>query len=98
MSQQELLGNTANKVCFIALLTSHLEAAGCEVYHASADADRLIVLTALDVAYTCAASVLVGEDTYLLILLTVLSDPETYIKMLMPGHKCHPTRYTAVQL
>ena len=56
MSQQDFLGNTANKVRFIALLTSHLEAAGCEVHHAStdADSDRLIVLTALDVADTCA--------------------------------------------
>ena len=36
MSQQEFLGNTANKVSFIALLTSHLEAAGFEVHHASA--------------------------------------------------------------
>ena len=53
MSQQEFLGNTANKVSFIALLTSHLEGAGCEVHHASADGDRLIVLTALDVADTC---------------------------------------------
>ena len=42
ISQQEFLGNTANKVRFIALLTSHLEAAGCEVHHASADADREI--------------------------------------------------------
>ena len=33
MSQQELLGNTANNVRFNALLTSHLEAAGCEVHH-----------------------------------------------------------------
>ena len=46
MSQQEFSGNTANKVRFIALLTSHLEGAGCEVHHASAAADRLIVLTA----------------------------------------------------
>ena len=92
MSQQEFLGNTANKVRFIALLTSHLEAAGCEVHHVSADADRLFVLTALDVADTCAASVLVGEDTYLLILLTVLSDPEKDIKMLMPGRKGHPDK------
>ena len=60
MSQQEFLENTANKLRFIALLTSHLEAAGCEVHHASADADRLIVLTALDVADMCAESVLAG--------------------------------------
>ena len=92
MSQQEFLGNTANKVRFIALLTSHLEAAGCEVHHASADDDRLIVLTALDVADTCAASVLVGKDTYLLILLNVISDPEKDIIMLMPGRKGHPDK------
>ena len=92
MSQQEFLGDTANEVRFIALLTSHLEAAGCEVHHASADADRLIVLTALDVADTCAAYVLVGEDTDLLILLTVLSDPEKDIKLLMPGRKGHPDK------
>ena len=55
MSQLEFLGNTANKVHFIALPTSHLEVAGCEVHHASAVADRLIVLAALDVADTCAA-------------------------------------------
>ena len=62
MSQQEFLGNTANIVRSVALLASHLEAAGCEVHHASADADRLLVLTTVDVADTCAASVLVGED------------------------------------
>ena len=90
MSQQELLGNTVNRVRFIALLTSHLEGAGCEVHHASADTDRLIVLTALDVVDSCAASVLVGEDTDLLILLTLLSDPEKDIIMLMPGRKGHP--------
>ena len=50
------------------------------------------MLTALDVADTCAASVLVGEDTDLLILLNVLSDPEKYIKMLRPGRKCHPDK------
>ena len=91
MSQQEFLGNTANKVRFIALLTSHLEAAGCEVHHASG-CEVHHVLTALDVADTCAASVLVGEDTDLLILLTVLSDPEKDIKMLMPGRKGHPDK------
>ena len=95
-----VIGDTANKVRFIALLTSHLEAAGCEVHHASVDGDRLIVLTALGVADTCVASVLVGEDTYLLIMLTFLSDPEKYIKMLMPGHKINVTctMYTPVQL
>ena len=56
----------------------------------SAAAYTLIVLTAVDVADTCAASVLVVDDTDLLILLTVMSDPEKYIAMLMLGCKCHP--------
>ena len=77
---------------FIALLTSHLEAAGCEVHHASADADRLIVLTALAFADSDAVSVLVGDDTDLLVLLIVLSDPVKDVKMLMPGIKGHPDK------
>ena len=92
MSHQEFLGNTANKVRFIALLTAHLEGAGCEAHHASADADRLIVLTALYVADTCAASVLVGENTDIFIMLTGLSNPEKDIKRLMPGRKGHPDK------
>ena len=48
------------------------------------------MLTALEVADTYAASVLVGEDTYLnLILLTVVSDPEKDIKIIMPGRKLY---------
>ena len=81
MFQREFLGNTANKVRSIALLASHLEAAGCEVHHASADVDRLIVLTASDVADTFGISVLIGEDAYLLIMLTVLSDPDKHIHL-----------------
>ena len=53
MSQQEFLGNTANKVRFVALLTSHLEAAGFEVHRASADADRLIVASFGRCRYVC---------------------------------------------
>ena len=52
--------NIANKVRFIALLASHLEAAGCELQHASADGDRLPILMALSVADEGSASVLVG--------------------------------------
>ena len=37
-------------VRFIAPLASYLESAGCEVYHASAGGDRMIVLTTLGVA------------------------------------------------
>ena len=47
---------------FIALLASYRESAGCEVHHASADGDRLIVLTTLGVSDEDGASVLVGFD------------------------------------
>ena len=47
---------------FIALLASYRESAGCEVHHASAGGDRLIVLTTLGVADEDGASVLVGYD------------------------------------
>ena len=50
ISQKEFHGSTANMVCFIAFRDSHPEAAGCEGHYASADADRLIVLTASGVA------------------------------------------------
>ena len=49
-------------VRFIAFLASYRESAGCEVHHASAGGDRLIVLTTLDVADEEGASVLVGYD------------------------------------
>ena len=37
-------------VFFFALLASYRESAGCEVHHASAGGDRLIILTTLGVA------------------------------------------------
>ena len=52
----------------------------------------LIVLTALAVADSDAVSVLVGDDTDLLVLLIVLSDPVKDVKMIMPGIKGHPDK------
>ena len=47
---------------FIALLASYRESAGCEIHHASAGGDRLVVLTTLGVADEDGASVLVVYD------------------------------------
>ena len=47
---------------FIGLFASYWESAGCDVYHASAGGDRLIVLTTLGDADEEGASVLVGYD------------------------------------
>ena len=49
-------------VRFIALPASYRESAGCEMHHASAGGDRLIVLTELGVADEDGTSVLVGSD------------------------------------
>ena len=49
-------------VRFIALLASYPESASCEVHHASAGGDRLIILTTLGVADEDCVSVLVGYD------------------------------------
>ena len=61
-----LLSNS-NKQAFIILLGSHLEKKGMRVIHAEDDADLLIVKTALQMAKQD-STVLIGEDTDLLIL------------------------------
>ena len=89
MSQQEFLWNSQQSALH---RPTHFAPGSCEVHHASADADRLILLTALAVADSDAVSVLVGDDTDLLVRLIVLSDPVKYVKMLMPGIKGHPDK------
>ena len=59
--------NNANKQSFLFLLANELQTAGMSVYHASGDADLLIVQTALEIA-TVNTTVIVGEDTELLYL------------------------------
>ena len=92
MSQQEFLANANNKQGLIRLLTIHLEAAGCKVYQAEADADRLIVLTAISVHDAECGSVIVGEDTDILVLLIALADPLTDVMMMNPAGKFHPDK------
>ena len=62
------LSNKKNKQCFIFLLSRTLEQVGCQVSHATGNADMLIVQTAVESASRC-NTVLVGDDTDLLILL-----------------------------
>ena len=50
------------RVRFIALFASYRESAGCEMHHASAGGDRLIVLTTLGVVVYNGAYVLAGSD------------------------------------
>ena len=83
--KKEFLSNKHNKQRFIDLLSQRLEQAGCEIHQARGHANVLIVQT----ASTSAANqetVLVGDDTDLLVLLiyhaknvrhNVLFRPET---------------------
>ena len=68
MKKTVFLSNKENKQRFINLLGESLQRAGFEVHNAPGDADVLIVSTAVTVAMK-KTTVLVGEDTDLLILL-----------------------------
>ena len=61
------LSDSANKQQFLLLLGQHLQVAGCEVFHASSDADFLIVNKAIE-SSTTKGTVLVGDDNDLLVL------------------------------
>ena len=66
--KEEFLSNEQNKQRFIILLSQRSEQSGCEIHQARGDADVLIVQTALKSA-TKQETVLVGDDTDLLVLL-----------------------------
>ena len=68
VKKEIFLSNKKNKQSFIILLSARLEQMGCQVSHARGDADMLIVKTAIQSAST-SSTVLVGDDTDLLILL-----------------------------
>ncbi len=66
--KEDFLSNYTNKQQFINMLSNMLQNEGCQVHNARGDADLLIVTTALEAAIkTC--TVVVGDDTDLLILL-----------------------------
>ena len=67
-SKDLFLSDSTNKQRFIKMLGEHLHLSGCQVFHAKSDADLPIVLKAVESAETT-ETVLVGEDTDLLVLL-----------------------------
>ena len=68
VKKDAFLSNKKNKQSFITLLSRTLEQDGCQTSHARGDADLLIVQTAIQSA-SASDTVLVGDDTDLLILL-----------------------------
>ena len=76
MKKDVFLSNVKNKEQFLALnrrLCQHQ----CVTHHADGDADLLIVQTAVEVART-RSTILVGDDTDLLVLLLFHADAEVH--------------------
>lgn len=67
------------------MLRRKLEREGFLVRLAVEDADRLVVTTAIDIAQTSESVAIVGEDTDLLIVLTVLALSPYHIVIMRPG-------------
>jgi hypothetical protein len=87
-TQAQFLGNSRNKSRLIDLLAIHLGEAGLNVLKAAADADTLIVNSAIAIANDTLSAgnvVVVGEDTDLLVLLIALAPPQRDILLLKPG-------------
>ena len=68
MRKDQFLANKENKQRFINMFSTMLVQKNCKMYHASGDADLLIVQKAVESASTV-DTVLIGDDTDLLILL-----------------------------
>lgn len=66
--KEEILANKENKRRFLNMLGERLEQTGCQVIHAAGDADLLMVQRTVVSAARC-DSILVGDDTDLLVLL-----------------------------
>ena len=68
LKKDMFLSNTANKQRLIKLLGEKLQLSGCRIIHAQGDADLLIIQMAIQSAKSI-TTVLVGDDTDLLVLL-----------------------------
>ena len=68
LKKDNFLSNPKNKQRFLMMLSQALQNAGCVTHHSDGDADLLIVKTAVESAQTN-TTVLVGDDTDLLVLL-----------------------------
>jgi len=76
MKKEQFLANQKNEHRFIFMLSTELEKSNCKTYHAPADADLLIVQKAVQSA-TTSTTILVGDDTDLIVLLCYLESLES---------------------
>ena len=97
LKKDDFLSNKEDKQWFLGLLGEHLAMRGCEIAHATCDADVPIVQAAVTVSDTCEA-VLVGDDTDLLVLLIHLADGNKHNIYFRPEPKKGDTRYKKLYL
>ena len=91
LKKAAFLSNSENKHRFLSLMSFYLEQAGCESRHAKGDADFLIVQTAVESAKS-KSTVLVGDDTDLLILLLYHVDMSGHQVYFKPEPKATSTK------
>ena len=89
------MANKKNKQQFINILGQKLEDAGCTVHHAVGNADCLIVKKAVELSETT-DTILVDEDTDLLVLLLHYGSQNTRKILLCPEPKQNATRRSKV--
>ena len=86
LKTDEFLANKANKQRFINHLGDRLQRSGCTVIHATGDADLLIVQTTIQSARSV-PTVLVGDDTDLLVLLCYHAEMDAHDLLVKPEPK-----------
>ncbi len=82
MKKDQFLANRKNKQQFIFMLSRELEKNNCKAYHASGDADFLTVQSA-----TTSNTVLVGDNTDLIVLLCYHAKLESHDLFICPEPK-----------
>ena len=88
MKKDHFLSNSSNKQSFINMLSSYLQKRNCQTRHSQADADLLIVQTSVESARRI-NTVLVGDDTDLLILLCYHTELDAFELFFQPEPKAN---------
>ena len=91
LKKKDFLSNITNKQKFLMLLSDYLQRAGCTTAHATGDADMLIVGKAIESSQS-KDTVLIGDDTDLLVLLLYHADTNGNFLYISPDPKQNSTK------
>ena len=91
LKKEDVLANSKNKQWFINMLSRFLWKSNCQIHQAKGDADVLIVKTAVESAQQ-RITVLVGDDTDLLVLLCFYTRPDGCDLYFKPETKANSRR------